>query len=203
MGWLPLVKSGIVFTTWDPTAPGAGIALSGGNLIATYTGSSAPNAVKSSTSHSTGKFYFELTWNTPSSSNTRESGFGNATAGAASLTGVQVGNTGTTTIGWGGGSDVFVNGASITNVSSWGTPGTIALAIDISGALVWFKDVVSGNWNASGAANPATGVGGVSLTITGAPFFVMVSMFVSGDSVTANFGATSYVYTPPAGFSNW
>lgn len=188
-----------VATTFDSTKAGTGIGLSPDKLTATYTGSSATNAVWANVSHSTGKFYFELNTNI-GSSNAREVGIGNGSAGT---TGYQVGINDANSIGWGGAGTVFSNNVTIANISTYGGSNPIAIAVDLGGALIWFKDSVSGNYNNSGAANPATGVGGIALTITGAPFFPMVSLFASGDVITANFGATAYTFTPPAGFGNW
>lgn len=198
-GWSRSAGGVIAPTTWDPGALATGIALSGGNLTATYTGASATNAMKANTTHSTGKFYFELTW--PEVSGTRTSGIGN---GAAGLNGYACGVNDINSIGWAGAGTVFFNGGTLATINAYGTPTcTIAIAVDLGGALIWFKDATSGNWNASGAANPATGTGGIALSVTGAPFFVMASLFASGDIVTANFGGSAYAYTPPAGFGNW
>lgn len=200
----PAVAAGGAATTWDPGAHGTGISLDATHLIATYTGSSATNAAKANVSHSTGKFYFELTWNV-NANNARESGIGNSSAG---LTGYQLGVNDTNSIGWGGSGAVFCcSGTTLTNIQAYGTtpPVTLGIASDLGGALEWFFSANVSQWNNDILANqnPATGTGGIARSVTGAPFFPMASLFASGDAVTACFLPGCYVFTKPAGFGDW
>jgi hypothetical protein len=57
-------------------------------------------------------------------------------------------------------------------------------------------------WNANAANNPVTNVGGVPIL---AGLIAPICTFsASGNVFTANFGASSFVGTPPAGFaSGW
>ena len=74
--------------------------------------------------------------------------------------------------------------------------------------MIWFRLGAAGNWNTSGTANPATGVGGLDLAPTGFGTAFDVYPFVylntSGNAITANFGGTAFTGTVPSGFtSGW
>jgi hypothetical protein len=73
-------------TTFDPAHIATGWTLTNGNLTA----SSATNAGRTNTSHSSGKFYWEFIWNTVGAGAAAVSGFGNGSAGT---TGYQIGQT--------------------------------------------------------------------------------------------------------------
>jgi hypothetical protein len=64
--------------------------------------------------------------------------------------------------------------------------------------------VDAGNWNNSGTANPAIGAGGISISsLNAGPYFAAISQHDTTEVSTANFGATAYAETVPAGFGNW
>jgi hypothetical protein len=69
---------------------------------------------------------------------------------------------------------------------------------------VWFKKQGGTNWNNSGTANPATGVGGLLLSGAGA-IYLLGTLFgnTPGDTGTVNFGATAFIGTVPSGFTAW
>ena len=73
----------------------------------------------------------------------------------------------------------------------------------------WFRTALNTNWNnaAIGAQNPATNTGGMAIgALSAVPVFAIVTSSggsaAGTDSYTANFGATTFVLTPPAGFGN-
>jgi hypothetical protein len=191
--------SGVAATTWNPSAIGAGISLSNGNLTATYTGANANNSGKANISHLSGKFYWEIVWNVNGASAADVIGFGTASAG---LTNYQIGITDNNSYGWTPSGAVYFQGASVASIQSCSVTSTCSIALDIGANLVWFR-TDAGNWNNSGTANPATGVGGLSISPLGTPLFPMFTTFVSGDQLVANFGATAFAQTAPAGFGKW
>lgn len=77
----------------------------------------------------------------------------------------------------------------------------IGIALDLVNSLVWFKVLPSGNWNGSGAADPATGVGGLSLWGPGIPIYPYAPFGNAGDKITANFGDSAFTGTAPSGFT--
>jgi hypothetical protein len=81
----------------------------------------------------------------------------------------------------------------------------IGVAVDLTNKLVWFRNAQTTRWNASDTANPATGVGGITFTATGA-LFPMTSVDPASGvtiSVTGAFAAASMQWPIPSGFSAW
>ena len=83
----------------------------------------------------------------------------------------------------------------------------IGIALDRTARLIWFRLCPSGNWNGNASANPATGVGGLTLnTIAAAsPLFstyALAGFVASGDVVTANFGDTAFSGVVPSTFTS-
>jgi hypothetical protein len=182
--------------TWNPFDKSTSASLTNNNLTANL--GAAQGAVRGVRGRSSGKYYLEYTmikWagdaGGPGVALASASFSGNATtAGIIAV----AGSNGT----------IWVNGSA--GPSFGGTPADgdiVCMAIDFDAALIWFRQGVAGNWNGSGTANPATGVGGVSLAaLAGAtlfPFFIDQST----DSITANFGGSAFTGTIPSGFSAW
>lgn len=190
--------------TWSSSDKGTGITLSNGNLTATYTGAFGSHySVRSTTSHNSGKFYLECL-------------MGIGAAGGPTL---GVGDSGfniNNSPGFIGGSNYSVgyqssgavtrnDGTVVTTYATFVAGDVVCLAVDIDARLIWWR-VNGGNWNNSGAANPATGAGGFDIsTVLGALFvaFGGVSQFSGGDIGTINFGGSAYAQAAPAGFGNW
>jgi hypothetical protein len=85
---------------------------------------------------------------------------------------------------------------------------TCAIEAPVHTGRLWFRTVVpAGDWNASGTADPATGVGGIDMfleTSSGVmdpPFYPSFAAPVAGDSATANFGASAFAGSVPSGFT--
>jgi hypothetical protein len=79
----------------------------------------------------------------------------------------------------------------------------VCIAVDTDARLVWFRLGAAGNWNTVASNNPATGVGGVSLSIgRGIPIYPSVVLVSSGDQITANFGDTAFVGAVPSGYTS-
>lgn len=81
---------------------------------------------------------------------------------------------------------------------------TYALAIDFTARLLWIRNDVNTKWNNNASADPATGVGGVSIVSGALTQFVRFGNGLITDVWKANFGLRDpYVMTPPAGFGMW
>jgi hypothetical protein len=186
-------------TTWNPSDKGSIITLSGGNLIATSTGG-ATQSVRAIDKQVTGKFYWEVTCNIWTSTVTN--------------TGIVSGNLPTSaTFNETNYSCVLLrNGGVTVNASSTGISfGTIAngtvvcIAFDASERKIWFRLGAAGNWNNSATANPATGSGGVFVSLGLAyPAYPGLTLVTVNDQTTANFGDTAFIGAVPSGFtSGW
>jgi hypothetical protein len=184
-------------TTLDPSHLGSLVTLSNGNLTAT--GAGGNSSARSIANHTSGKYYCETTIGQASNSII---GVIDGTASLNDWVGDSPNSAGAGSSGFSG---VWFTNASGTAIASPTlTAGhTYGLAVDMTNKSIWIKDLTGGgNWNVNASANPATNVGGQSLTsITTA--YVGVTPSGGGDNMTLNFGASAYVGTPPAGFGNW
>jgi hypothetical protein len=184
-------------TTWNPSDKSAGIALSGGNLVATQSMTST-GGVRGTTSNSSGKWYFECTATLVKGTSYRigivnsswpeTSGLGGSTAGGA-----QEATNG----------HFLIGGTTIGTAAGYTTGNVVGVAIDFTNKLIWYA-TNGGNWNNSGTANPTTGAGGFSLsTLAAGPYFIG---FGSGFTTTGNavtLDPTGSAFGPPGGFSSW
>lgn len=188
--------------TWNPSDKTSNLTLSNGNLTA-VSANGAICGVRSTTSHTTGKFYWEVSIDIDDGS---VSGYAIGVAaltGSSSLTAADAGND----IYFNTSGAVFILGSNTFNFpnSISGVGHVIQLAIDVDNRLMWVKGNISTTWNGSGASNdPATGIGGQSLPATGAIFAgVYIQAAAASAQITVNFGATSYANSPPSGYGNW
>lgn len=191
--------------TWD-SATATAVTLSGGDLVATNTGTTSANQgahVASSAGKSSGKHYFEFTATTWTAGNNVSCGVGTTASsysniGANATTGGVIYRSG----------NMWANG---TGHVGWGTIASndiIGVAVDIDNGSIWFKRVGGGtvtNWNNSGTANPATNTGGWSIPAgTYVPFCTFGGTSgVANNVTTANFGG-GFTGSVPSGFtSGW
>jgi len=207
----PATSGGGSTTAFDPSNTNASIALSNGNLTGTntYAVNGAYGNTQSIASHSTGKFFNEFTLTTlDPNAYAVPVGLITTSGGGASLN-PGLGFDASISLGYYAGNGVMsFNSAVITggSIQTSAQGDVVGMAVDIGGALIWIR-TNAGNWNNSGTANPATGAGGISISgLLTNPISVAVSIFQQAhnlSSVTANFGATSYAHSAPAGFGNW
>ncbi len=194
--------------TWDGTNAFKAMTLSGGNAVATSTGSSI-DSCRSTDSKSTGKWYVKLTATTVHTSQPYFWILGLQAAGYDPNTASNVQGYENTTNSLGvnaSGQIVFLGGfSSETFVAPLASGDTVEVAIDIDNALLWRRRNAE-VWNSGiPSADPATGVGGVDLTtplggsaLAAAPwYFGFASAVDSGDVATITTG------TPPSGFTDW
>lgn len=188
-------------TTWDPAKKDSGVSLSGGNLIATQNDAFAFDRFLGVASHSSGKFYFENTLTTKASTNTSflVTGIGNASTNS----GDSIGNN-ANSVGANGGGGVSCNGSSLGTYAAGIAQGDVqCIAVDLTANLFWVR-LNGGAWNGGGSADPATGVGGYTMTgLAAGPYFPAASFVTAGDVWTGNFGASAYAQTRPSGYGNW
>jgi len=189
-------------TTWNPSDRGtANVVLSNGNLsYGVGASNTSSDGCRSTKSQTTGKFYFEITFNYSGAT----SAYVGIATGAASYSGINT-NGNASLIITGAGGSIFFNGSFTgTSITAPATGNVICFAIDLVNSRAWIRNG-AGNWNNSGTANPATNTGGISIATlfpTNAAYAVVVSNVASvSPMITANFGATSFAQTVPSGFS--
>lgn len=179
-------------TTWNPSDL-SGMTLSGGNLVVTGT---ATGGVRAIDGQSSGKYYFECTWNTIAT-NFINTGLALSTA---PLTTQNTANVRVYRVN----GDIVLNGTdsgiSINSGNPLANNSLVCCAVDIGGQLVWFRLGAAGAWNGSGTANPATGTGGFSISaLSGSLYPLMYGGNL--DKVTANFGGGAFTGVVPSGFT--
>jgi hypothetical protein len=194
----------IPVATWD-TSTAVNVALSGGNLTATTTGTSAGQGVRTADvfGRDNGKLYYEIT------NSTLIGGSAPNGAGVGTTTSTYAAMISTATTGamvyffsgniWAGGLNTGISLGARANGD------VIGVAVDLDNRKIWFKKVngTPGNWNNSGSADPATNAGGVTV-----PAGLMVPFnthgAVAGNITVTNFGASGFTGTVPSGFvSGW
>lgn len=201
----PLALSGAFIgpTTYDalnPSDTGAGLTLSNSNLTVTGTNQSGDQMSRGGTAKSTGKHYFEFVItgsHFDTGAGISGAGATGALLGAAAQKGALVMGNPSTGVG-----NLMIDSALPATVGAL-TGRTIAFAVDLDAKLVWARNVtLGGNWNNSGTADPATGVGGASMSTLSAPFFpTAVIMASTASSVAFNLGGSAFTGTVPAGFA--
>jgi hypothetical protein len=204
----PPSGGGTTYATWDAATVTA-VTLSGGNLVATNTGTTSANQgarVATTSGKASGKHYCEITLTTviASAGDNHSIALGTTGSSYSNLTnfssdGVVVDSpTGTARsqnayLGW--------------NLGTLVQGDVICIAADLDNRRVWFRKGASGNWNGSGANNPATNTGGQLIPSSGTvvPFAVFGGTNgVAGQVCTANFGASAFSGAVPSGFtSGW
>jgi hypothetical protein len=178
-------------TTWNP-ADLVNTTLSGGNLVAATT--AAIGGVRSVHSLTAGKYFWENTY-TVLSSNSLNVGIALATANLSNPT------TACAKVRRIDGRILVNNvdsGSSISGGSAVPAGSVIGMAVDFTAQLIWCRLGAAGQWNGSGTANPATGVGGISVASIAGALFALASGQL--DTITANFGDTAFSGATPAGF---
>jgi hypothetical protein len=187
-------------TTWNPSDKSSAVTLSNGNLTASNPATSSFNSVRATASHTAGQYYFEATLTQVASNQSIYIGVANS---SASLT-TYFGKDTNSIICANYDGKCYFNSSNVGNWGSFTSGSTAGIAVDISNREIYFYNPANGYWNNSSTANPATGVGGISLyTISGALFPGVSINYYAANSVLVNFGATAFTYSPPAGFGKW
>ncbi len=199
--WVALAIAAAGVPALDPSRKGAGVTLTNSNQTAAFT--AAQQTVIGLTGVTSGKYYFEVTFVSGTSS-------GNAAVGVVPqtepLTGAQIGYSDNITGSVGcfqSSGNIYKNGSSsaVGSANSFSTAGSyLCVAVDAAARKVWFKSGANA-WNGDPTANPATGVGGVAIDGTGA-----IHPAIGTDKVstwTANFGVATFNQVVPSGFSAW
>jgi hypothetical protein len=201
----PASSGGGSTATFDP-AQKFQITLSGGNLTATNSvGAGQFGVARGTTSHSTGKFYLEWT-TTISGTNQVGIGLSDTTQSFASgfYNGGVAHSMGTTVTSAVSLLKSPIGASSVSFAAGGGTTGdVVGFAIDIGAGLTWARRN-AGNWNNDIIANqnPATGTGGIPISLTGALYFAC-DVQSNAASGTVNTGGSAYANAAPSGFGSW
>jgi hypothetical protein len=182
--------------TLDPVNKGAGWALSGGNLVGVNTANG--HNVYGTTSHSTGKRYFEMRRDTTDSDGSWSLLIGVGPAGLDLTTYLNT-LAAWTYYSWTG--TKYYNNAEAAYGANWRAAGDIVgVAVDIDAGKIWWSK--AGTWQASG--DPASGVNPAYTGLSGALFPIVGRIGGSASTqVTMRFKSADFTYSPPSGFTAW
>jgi hypothetical protein len=195
-------------TTWNPADKNANITLSNGNLTATSSGAST-TAVRSTSSFSSGKVYFEITLSTVQTN--IAVGFANSTESLTPSSGIGADNNALGFYAVSPAQAVYLNASNLSNGTVASSNGDIVyFAIDFTAQKVWVSSAVmrgaSTPWNnaAIGSQNPSSSTGGLSFaTMAAGPYFIIFNDSTGGAVSVLNTGATAFNGTLPTGYSAW
>lgn len=188
---------------WDGTFGGSLFTLSNGNKTATCTTGGVNSTIVGTTSHSTGKFYFELTRD-----NNNGDGFGFATL-TGLTNGTEIGSTATSVEwyptgffpGW------YRNGSrTVTTFPGAGAGDVLGLAVDLTTGKCWISNITQhpGNWYGTALGDPVTGTNAFTWTPWNDATYIGWTNVQNGfDTVTMHAVAADFVGTPPTGFVEW
>lgn len=112
---------------------------------------------------------------------------------------------------WEGNGVVIVKNITIGTANAYVAGDNLGLALDPVNKLIWLRVThsgVPGNWNNSGTANPATGVGGISFSSMtalglGDRFYPAGAVQIAGDTLLSRFAASQMLNAAPAGFQTF
>jgi hypothetical protein len=195
-------------TGFNPSDLTGGYAVSGtGNSVVT---TSTNGAVRSVTSHSSGKWYAEFTVSGVSDASL-DVGFasGSWTLGRPGF-GAPSNSIGITPMS--GSESIWANNSNVafnTPAGPMGLNGTIAVAADLDNGKYYFitpQYVVAygvNGWNGQTTADPASNIGGLAYALTGGAYLAVGNIGSAGVVVTLNTGQSAFVRGPPSGFLAW
>jgi hypothetical protein len=110
----------------------------------------------------------------------------------------------TDSIGVYGGGNVYFNNAVVANLGTLNSGQPIDIALNARTRRFWAR-ANNGNWNGSGTADPATGVGGIDISAMTGPLYLVTTLRDGNGVSTArlNLPSSTWLRTPPSGFVQW
>lgn len=196
----------VTYATLDPATVTA-VTLSGGNLVATNTGTTSADQgarVAAASGKTSGKYYFEMIPTTLI--NGGNIGFG---VGTTASTYSNMGGTATVGALVFKSGNIWVNGSnSGLSLVTFAQGSEAGIAVDLDNRKIWFRKAKSpaGPWNNNASHDPSTNVGGITIPAgTMVPFCTFGGLAgVVNNVTTLNAGTTAFASAAPAGFtSGW
>ncbi|HET7880547.1 MAG TPA: hypothetical protein VFL55_06645 [Acetobacteraceae bacterium] len=184
-------------TTLNPADKSAGITLSSGNLVMSYTSGSGDQSARATTGLSSGKVYFEAKF---AASAGGDQGAGLANIGANLATAMS-GPTGAI-ICYPATGNVYKNGVSQGTINAVSVNAWMGFAIDFGAGKLWIRNATATptTWN-GGGADPATNTGGYLLSGLDATLYPIGGLpSTVGGPWTFNFGVSGFAAALPSGF---
>jgi hypothetical protein len=181
--------SAATLATWSPTDKSTSVTLSNGDLTASA--SSSQLAVRATIGASSGRWYWEVTIDSLSSSY--------AAVGVLTMTALLdygLGGGIAPGVGYRSNGTLSSSAGNSATACSYTSAGVIGIALDLDSRVIYFS--VNGVWQVGG--DPAMGVGGLPLPSTSETVYPAIGLGF-GDVLTANFGQSAFAHAPPSGFT--
>lgn len=176
----------VATTTWNDLDRSANLSLDGTFLIVTDSAGGF-SGIRSVGSFSSGKKFFKVTATTKAGDN--GVGVGNVSASLSTYNDVNG-------IGYFSDGNIYQTGIAIASPGSYGQGAVISIAFDADAQLFWAR-ADAADWNGNPAADPATGIGGISTVAFSGPYFAMAVLNANGDVSTGDFSGSG---APSGGF---
>lgn len=190
--------AGVAFDTGSALG---GVALTNSNLTATSTSASLGFA-RSTTSHSSGKYYLEMTCTNDPGSAT----FGVGVVDTTYTAGVSFIGSDTHSTAYYNTNGRFFNNADQTAMSgvTYTTSDVVRVCIDLDNRKIWWTKNGAATFSPSNlTGDPAANTGGGDLSTFATNVYVAVDFEGSNTAAfTVNFGPT-FTFTAPSGFGAW
>jgi hypothetical protein len=196
-----LAANAVVSTsTFDSTNMAPGLALSNGNLTVTGTSASNYGSVRGTRSQSSGKRYFEVTFNTqPTSGLGGSAGVVNSSfVLAGNYPGVDANSWGVGDNGGGAGNSTIYNGTGGYNFSSPASGDVAMVAVDQTAGNIYLG--MNGTW-AGGSFGSQVYTFGLGMQLWPAVF--ALQQLGTNSVATINTGGSAFAYAPPSGYTAW
>lgn len=216
------------YPNWNPRDKTLNISLSNASATASAPVNAAlGEGVRGMLYRNSGRRYFEVTLGSAFTGTPGGSGVGIATRAAifaSSTTGVAiVQHVGASNDMWCMGASMLLNNALVNSVIVYtshvlgANPGTpqeldsgdvIAVAVDLTNALIWFRNLtVHTSWNYNVASDPGAGTAGISIaSLGGVPLTPVIAVVrgITGALGTVNVGTSAFAISAvPTGFTAW
>jgi hypothetical protein len=185
-------------TILNPSDKNAGVTLSSGSLVATNNNNTQVQGVRAIHGKSTGKYYWEVYY-TVTNNVCDAVGLCKSTYDLSKQMNSSVAGDGYVSIAPYSSVRVWVDGTNTTISDSIVSGSLMCVAVDLDAHLIWYRKGTSGFWNVGGSANPATGVGGI--TIPSGTLYPMLQVGSTGSQLSANFGDSAMAGVLPSGYT--
>lgn len=176
------------FNYWNPADKAASVTLTNSDKTA----AANYEAVRSITSHATGKYYLEMV----AGGNLDDSNIGFANV-SCDLTQFLGGDTNGVSI-YGFDGTIYENSGGTSYGSAILDTDVIGLAVDIAAGNLYVRQ--GGTWKNS--ADPVAGTGGYAFSVSGA-LFACAYMQSGGKTATLRTADADFTGTPPTGYTAW
>lgn len=195
---------------WDPNYVGgtANVTLSNSNKRATPVSGTPWNFIFGTPAKMSGKKYFEMKMSSTTA----------AAAGVCSVRsankpqGGTFGDDGTGMLGWNPGGTVRASydedssAYTVTTIQTYSAGDDLCFAVDLDNHQIWFR-TNAGNWNNSGAADPTTNAGGISLAhafnFASAPILWPGANMGNTGNIDLFLKSADWTRSAPSGFTQW